>query len=289
MDSINRVAKMKNLKKVFLLVLSSALIAGCSGGEKFGSIENNQNNSSEEFEIPSVIENLGFNLSTFDPATGFAGDLKIKGIKIPIAPENDPNKEFLNESYKYLMSKYGAIEMNRPDVQMSFFLPLGTKVRSMISGTVCDVPKLYSDDFSIRIAPTGLNCFPEGQGGASVLFEHEHVINPSVNYGDAVSAGQVIAEVSDYRKDWKSQGLGIVEIGVFFSKKESTSPWHACPMKFLAPDKKMEILRDLNSAYSAWENELDNPDLYDESAEFPGCATLEDITDSNNASTGQQG
>jgi hypothetical protein len=291
-------------KKIFLIVLSSFLIVSCSSEEKFGSIENNQNsgsgngqgnsgsnqeNSSGEFEIPAVIENLGFKLSSFDPATGFAGDLKIKGVSIPVAPENDPNKDFLNESYKYLMSKYGAIDRNGPDVQMSFFLPLGTKVTSMVSGTVCDVTKLYSDDVSVRIAPKGLECYPEGLGGASVLFEHEHVVNSNVKYGDVVTAGQVIAEVSDYRKDWKSKGLGIVEIGVFFSKKDSTAPWHACPMKYLAPDKKMEILKDLNSAYVAWESESGNPDLYDETAEFPGCVTMEDLSDSNNASTGQQG
>ncbi|MFZ9802897.1 MAG: hypothetical protein ACO3DO_05895, partial [Candidatus Nanopelagicales bacterium] len=174
------------LKHAVLILATAVLLAGCSQEEKFGSLENNQgsqsdstkqnsnaeqNNSNSEMEIPAVIENLGFKLAGYDAATGNAGDLKIKGVNIPVAPENDPNKDFLNESYKYLMSRYGANDMGRPDVQMSFFLPLGTKVISMVSGTVCDVTKLYSDDVSIRIAPTGLECFPEGQGGANILFE----------------------------------------------------------------------------------------------------------------------
>lgn len=282
------------LKQAALILATTVLLAGCSQEEKFGSLENNQGsqsdstqqNSNAEMEIPAVIENLGFKLAGYDDATGKAGDLKIKGVNIPVAPENDPNKEFLNESYKYLMSRYGANDMGRPDVQMSFFLPLGTKVISMVSGTVCDITKLYSDDVSIRIAPTGLECFPEGQGGANILFEHEHVLNPVVKYGDVVTAGQEIAEVSNYRKEWKAEGFGIVEIGVFFAKKDSTAPWHACPMKYLAPDKKDAILTNLYSAYSAWEDEQKDENLYDESLEYPSCVTSEDLSDSNDATKG---
>ena len=270
------------------------LLAGCSTGQEQADPSLNQNTEStqesppseseipaaieNESEIPAAIENFGFELDSFDPATGFAGDLQISGVTPPVAPENDPNRESLDISYKYLMSRYGEDLMGRRDPQMAFFLPLGSKVRSMISGTVCDVTTLYSNDLSIRIAPPGVSCFPEGQGGANVLFEHEHVIGATVKYGDFVNAGQVIAEVSDYRSDWKAQGFGIVEIGVFFSKKDSPDPWHGCPMKFISPDKKQELLGDLNSAYVAWESELGDSTLYDELAEFPGCVTTEDIS-----------
>ena len=147
----------------------------------------------------------------------------------------------------------------------------------MINGVVCDIPTLYSLDRSIRIAPIGTPCFPEGEGGAQVLFEHEHVMNPLVKYGDSVVAGQQIAEVSDYRKDWKTKGMGIVELGVFFSN--NGQPWHACPLRFIDPAIKTELMNKLNTALAAWESELQDSTLYDENSNYILCEVEEDLPD----------
>lgn len=119
-----------------------------------------------------------------------------------------------------------------------------------------------------------------------MLFETEHVSNPVVKLGDKVTAGQVIAEVSDYSRSWKEIGLGVVETGVFFKKPGNGSPWHACPMKFIDPRLKSGLLSSLHMAYSAWEKELGDSTLYDETQELQGCQVLEDLSDDNNRSSG---
>lgn len=250
----------------------AALMAGLSscGGSPSMSAE----------DIPAVIQNFGFRLAEFDPATGMAGDMRITGVVPPVLPDSDPNKAVIDAANRHLVSHYGAGEQNGSrDVQMSIFLPLGTEVTSMVDGTVCDVPVLYSGDYSVRVAPAGMKC---RDGGASVLFETEHVLAPRVKVGDAVTAGQVVATVSDYRSDWRAIGMGIVEIGVFFSKDNSGVPWHACPLKYLAPDKAESLRAALASVMAAWEAELGDPSLYDETLPNPTCVVEDAITESNN-------
>jgi hypothetical protein len=163
---------------------------------------------------------------------------------------------------------------------MAFLAPLGTPVISMLDGTVCDLPTLYSNDYSVRVAPSGTSCMP---GGASILFEHEHLINPTVKVGDKVSAGQKIGTVSDYNSNWKAKGLGMIETGVFFSKNDNSGkPWHACLANYLDPAKKASMLAVLTSVESAWIAERNDPSLYSLGAQNPvGCLTQDDITDSN--------
>jgi hypothetical protein len=220
-------------------------------------------------EIPKAIENWGFDLEPYDPATGMAGVMKIKGAKTPKFDPTNPMDS------RYLFIDYGDPESGHTDVQMAFFLPLGTPVLAMVTGVVCDVPKLYSGDFSVRIVPDGVECVREARMVTET--ETEHVINPIVKVGDHVTAGQQVATVSDYRKDWAALGFGVVEIGVGFVKKSDSSGWHACPARFLAPSRAAELTAALLSIHVAWEAESKNPDLYDEAAQSPlGCTTVQD-------------
>lgn len=231
-------------------------------------------------DIAKVAQNLGFVLAPFDPATGMAGDLKITGARPPVVPSNDPNAVSLNAANRYIMWPYGMSESSgggsKVDVQASYFLPLGTPIISMVSGTVCDVPKLYSDDYSVRVAPDGVSC--GNQGGAAVLFETEHVIDPLVKVGDRVTAGQRVATVGTYRRDWTAAGFGIVEIGVAYMKNGSDRPWHACPSITLDPKIAPTLLADLSAANAAWAKELGDDSLYAGDA-MPGCRIATDVTE----------
>lgn len=229
-------------------------------------------------DIAKVAQNFGFVLAPFDPATGMAGDLRITGAKPPLVPSNDPNAARLNADNRYIMWPYGMSESSGggTDVQAAYFLPLNTPIISMVSGTVCDVPKLYSNDFSVRVAPDGVSCQAEGR--AEVLFETEHVVDPIVKYGDHVTAGQRVATVGTYRKDWTAAGFGIVEIGVAYMKKGSDRPWHACPSLALDPKIAPTVLADLSAANAAWMNELGDQSLYAGDA-MPGCRITTDLTD----------
>lgn len=226
-------------------------------------------------EIPSVVENVGFELAPFDPVTGMAGAMKITGVTPPRLPDNDPNKAVLDARNDYLFLPYGWSEADGLDPQWTFFLPLGTPVIAPASGVVCDLPVLYSNDYSVRIAPDGFDC---SGSAAAVLIETEHVIDPLVAVGDRVTAGQRVATVSDYQSIWKQAGFGIVEIGVFFSLGGDGVPWHACPSKFLAPGARESVLASLTSVMDAWSAESQKPLYVDANNPVPGCFRTEDVT-----------
>ena len=246
-------------------------VSGQSGGSGSGSSNGIASNAS----IPKVVKNWGLAVDTYNAATGKAGVMQIQGVTPPTF--SDPADTAL---YRHILGIYGEVVRGALEPQMTFIAPLGTQVISMVDGTVCDIPKLYSDDYSVRVAPTGTPCL---NGAASILFEHEHLINPSVKVGDKVKAGQQVGIVSDYNTNWKALGMGTIETGVFFSKNDNSGkPWHACLANYLDPAKKASMLAVLTSVESAWIAERNDPSLYSLGAQNPvGCLTQDDITDSN--------
>lgn len=260
-------------------VMQSSKGSGSSGSASSGTQPTSQR------DIPAIIQNWGFNFTDYSAATGKAGDMLIKGVTPPTF--TGPNAASDNAMYRLLIGPIGAVVQGMTEPQYGFYLPLGTSVISMVNGTVCDVPKLYSNDYSVRVAPPGMSCM---QGGAYVLYEHEHLLNPTVKVGDKVTAGQKLGIVSDYMPHWKAKGLGVIETGVFFSKKGSNAPWHACLSSFLDPTKKSAMLATLSSAFAAWEAELGDNTLYDEAKMSPvGCYTTAEMTDSNNKNNSNNG
>lgn len=241
---------------------------GGSGGSSSSGIASNAS-------IPKIIQNWGLALDPYDAATGKAGVMQIKGVTPPTFgnPADD-------NMYSRIVGLYGEELKNVKEPQMAFMAPLGTPVISMVDGTVCDLPTLYSNDYSARIAPAGMACTP---GGTPILFEHEHLLNPTVKVGDKVTAGQKLGTVSDFNPHWKAKGIGIIETGVFFSKNDNSGkPWHACLANYLAPAKKASMIATLTSIENAWVAERGDSSLYNLGAQNPvGCLTQDDITDSN--------
>ena len=271
--------KCTKVGKKLVWVAQSSTGSGSSGSGSSGTQPTSQR------DIPAIIQNWGFNFTDYSAATGKAGDMLIKGVTPPTF--SGPNAASDNAMYRLLIGPIGAIVQGMVEPQYGFYLPLGTSVISMVNGTVCDVPKLYSNDYSVRVAPPGMACM---QGGAYVLYEHEHILNPTVKVGDKVTAGQKLGIVGDYNPHWKAKGLGVLETGVFFSKKGSNAPWHACLSSFLDPTKKSTMLATLSSAFAAWEAELGDNTLYDEAKMSPvGCYTTAEMTDSNNKNTSNNG
>jgi hypothetical protein len=270
--------------KLVWVAQSSSGSGSGSGSGSSGSASTGTQPTSQR-DIPAIIQNWGFNFTDYSAATGKAGDMLIKGVTPPTF--TGPNAASDNAMYRLLIGPIGAVVQGMTEPQYGFYLPLGTSVISMVNGTVCDVPKLYSNDYSVRVAPPGMSCM---QGGAYVLYEHEHLLNPTVKVGDKVTAGQKLGIVSDYNPHWKAKGLGVIETGVFFSKKGSNAPWHACLSSFLDPTKKSAMLATLSSAFAAWEAELGDNTLYDEAKMSPvGCYTTAEMTDSNNKNTSNNG
>lgn len=151
--------------------------------------------------------------------------------------------------------------------QPTFILPLGTPVRSLVDGVVADMPTLWSGDLSIQVTKSGKL--------ERWVYEVEHVINPKVKVGDLVSAGQVIAEVSNFDKG-APEGFGAVEIGILHGGGEGP-PEHVCPFAYLDDSIKMETYAKMKNLFKSWEEYTGDQSLYDESLPVPGCLTLDPI------------
>ncbi len=124
------------------------------------------------------------------------------------------------------------------------------------------------------VVPDGTTC--DSAGRAPIMFETEHVIDPLVKFGDRVTAGQRIATVSDYDRNWKAMGYGLVEIGIAYNLGNDGSPWHACPSRFFAPTAKNAMLNSLTSLMTAWSTEVGNPALYAQANNpEPGCLMVD--------------
>lgn len=275
--------KCTKVGKNLIWVATSSKSSGSGSGSSTSGGSSAQPTSQKD--IPAIIQNWGFNFAPYSSATGKAGDMQIAGITPPTF--TGPNAASDNFMYRHLIGPIGEEVRGATEPQNAFYLPIGTSVISMVTGTVCDVPKLYSDDYSVRVAPPGMSCM---QGGAYILFEHEHLLNPTVKVGDKVTAGQKLGIVSDYNQYWKAKGLGVIETGVFFSKVGSNKPWHACLSSFIDPSKKSAMLATLSSAYAAWETERGDSTLYDE-AKMPivGCYVVTEMTDNNKSDSSNGG
>ncbi len=105
------------------------------------------------------------------------------------------------------------------------------------------------------------------------MYETEHVINPLVKKGDKVTAGQVIAEVSDFDKNLP-KGFGTVEIGIL---QGGPTAQHICPFLYLHTSVKQEILAKISDLMKNWETYIGDSTLYDETLANPGCITTDPI------------
>ncbi len=244
-----QVSKKDNLRKEELPTekLVERVIQEIGGGQK----DDASGNKSE-----TLIKNIGFNLDYYNPATKRAGDVQFFKIKMP---------------YDRLFYDYGHIETivgeGEANLHPTFILPLGTPVRALIDGVVVGVPKLYSNDYSVQMTADGtMN---------GLIFEMEHVKNPIVKAGDKVTAGQIVAEVTDFGGH-NYPGYGSVDIAVFHDG--GSGPEHLCPFLYLDPSIKDEVSQKVQALYKSWEEYMGKDKLYDEANhKIPGCIITDPI------------
>ncbi len=215
------------------------------------------NSKTQPSKSEAVIKSIGINLDEYDPATGMAGDLKFTKANFA----SKMQMLFSEYGYEVAANSVGAAKKNP---QPTFIAPLGTKVMSLVDGTVVNVPKLYSNDYSVHVQANG----------SDLIFESEHVINVKVKKGEKVKAGQHIAEVSDY--DARNyDGLGLFEIGVL---KGGNPPSHVCLFDYLDESIKSKTQKNILSLQKSWEEYRGDTTIYDESkAVTPGCLTRDPI------------
>lgn len=216
-----------------------------------------KNRSSDE--PPLLLKNIGVHLDSYDPQTNKAGDFVFTKQKLQF------NRLFMPYGF-VIPANVTSSGQAKANPQPTYILPLGTKVLSLVDGIVANVPKLYSDDYSIQVTQNGKL--------EKWVYETEHVINPIVKVGDKVVAGQVIAEVSPHNSQ-QNPGFGIVEIGI---SKGGNPPSHFCPYAYLDETVKEDLFAKIKAFYSAWEDYRGQKDLYNSPPEpVPGCSTLKPI------------
>jgi len=232
------------------------LVLSKSGNKLKSSKDLTKTNEQIKSDSPK-IKSLGINLGEYNPDTGMAGDLKFTKATFASGMQT----LFFEYGYEVATNSAGAAKKNP---QPTFIAPLGTKVMSLVDGTVVNIPKLYSSDYSIHVQAEG----------SDLIFETEHVINVKVKKGEKVKAGQYIAEVSDY--DARNyDGLGLFEIGIL---KSGNPPSHVCPFDYLDDSIKSETNKKILSLQKAWEEYRGDSSIYDESKTVvPGCLTRDPI------------
>lgn len=209
-------------------------------------IQNDKEVSQNENEPPLKLKSIGVEFS----------DFKFTKEKLQF------NRLFMDYGF-FIPASSASADKKNP--QPTFILPLGTPVRSLVDGVVVDIPTVWSGDFSVMVG-TGDNKNPW-------RYETEHVKNVLVKVGDKVTAGQIIAEVSDFDKGAPA-GFGAVEIGIL---KGGNPPQHVCPFAYLDDSIREETFSKMNEFFKTWEEYLGDSTLYNESLAVPGCLTLDPI------------
>lgn len=206
----------------------------------------------------NIIKSIGFNLDYYNPSTKKAGDLEF--FKLP--------SNFIFTDYGYIIpADQTTSRTAQAEPHPSIILPLGTKVFAPIDGIVVAVPTLYSNDNSVQITPDGkMN---------GLIFELEHVKNPIVKAGDKVTAGQPVAEVTDFSSH-NHPGYGYFDLAVFHTDKNG-QPEHLCPFLYLDNSIKGETYKKIRALYVSWEEYIGDKNIYSDKYDVPGCVTIDPI------------
>ena len=258
----------KLLPLLTIIIILFLILSGCneqtsntdeSDTDSSGDNSDNSNDSG----LP-IIENIGINIDYYNETTNKAGDFQFDTFIFPWG------EGIYNEKVFY---DYGFISTNEDgttelEPQPIFIAPLGTKVHAITSGVVSAISTLYSDDYTIQVIK---------EDNTRWIYEHEHVINVSVEVGDKVTAGQIIAEVSDYNTWLKNDGYGVLDIGIL-TTDENGNPWHHCPFIYLNKSIKQDYFDKISDLYTSWETYTGNYSLYNEDEhEIPGCVICDPI------------
>lgn len=214
------------------------------------------NDTSEE--PPVKIKSVGIILDYYNPKTDLAGEV--------IFQARQHGRKPFEEYGTFREAKDGFNSSYNP--QPTWNVPEGTPIRALIDGFVIDVPKLYSNDYSVIVA-TSMD--------SRWRYETEHVSNPLVKPGDFVKAGQIVAYPTKFNAN---NGRGWVEIGIGKGTQDAnTKPQHVCIFKYLDDSIKEETLKKIQALMQEWEKQSGNPNDYDEGKmPIPGCLTL-DVVD----------
>src|SRR3989344_8624134 len=198
---------------------------------------------------PPILRNLGVNIDVWNKETNLAGDLIFDKRIIYDDGYSANNKVFLDfgSKDKYRVNDVGAIEY-------WFYVPIGTKVRSPVDGTVQVVFFEHTKDWGVTLVPKG----------SRWLVSFEHLVNLSVVEGDVVRAGDIVGEAAPRI----GSAIAMVEL-VVWTGGESIVKY--CPYNFLDESLKPVYREKINKLPLDLE-EFTGQNVYKQEAwVLPGC------------------
>ena len=196
-----------------------------------------------------ILKNLGVNIDIWNRQTNLAGDLIFDRRLIYDDGRVAGNKVFLDFGMKdkYRVNDVGAIEY-------WFYVPLGTRVRAPIDGTVQVVFFEHTKDWGVNMIPKE----------SRWIVSFEHLVNLNVKEGDVVKAGDIVGEAAPRINN----AIAMVELAVWTGGQSIIK---YCPFSFLDESLKPIYGEKIRQLASDWES-FAGMDVYrEENWVLPGC------------------
>ena len=193
-------------------------------------------------ELP-VIEHLGISIDAYDPQTSSAGDITFVGgeVFIPFG--------------KILQGTNGW----KQTPEMTFYVEENTPVRAPITGVVSQIDVLYSGDYLIVLRQ------PPSRWEVGV----EHVVDPRVQVGDPVQAGEVIATATPEATPFGT--VAFTELAVWLPADSDDEMIKKCPYLAFDEGLKLEFSARIHALAESWETHWGEDVFAQEEWTQPGC------------------
>ena len=197
-----------------------------------------------------VIEDLGITIAAYESSTNRAGDITFAGGEtfIPFG--------------KLLEGENGL----KRSPELTWFVEEGTPVRAPVTGVVSQIVVLYSADYLIVLR----------QPGSDWEVGVEHVVDPLVQVGDEVQAGQHIATATPQPTPFGT--IAFTELAVWLPADTDEEMIKKCP--YLAFDSSLEqaFSDQIYALVESWETHW-GQDVFDEASwTQPGCL-IDELTE----------
>lgn len=197
-----------------------------------------------------VLKNLGVNIEPLNKQTNLAGDLLFDQGVVYDDGRVANDKVFLDFGHK---DKYRTDSPG--NIEYWFYVPLNTKVRAPVSGTVQVGFIEHTKDWGINIV--------SGKDYQWIV-SFEHLVNLTVKDGDLVNVGDVVGDAGPRI----ANRIAMVELAVWTGGQ---SILKYCPYDFLEESLKPIYKEKINQLAKDWE-EFIGKDIYKQEVWVaPGC------------------
>ena len=223
-----------------IALVGAAVLAGCSDAT----------GPDGDVDVLPVIEHMLISIDDWDAETQRAGDITFVGGEVFI-----PFGKFL-------------VGTNGPKItpELTWFVAEGTEVHAPITGVVSQIDVLYSDDYLIVLQ----------QDGSAWEVGVEHVVDPRVQVGDRVTAGQVIATATP--EDTPFGTIAFTELAVWLPADSDEEMIKKCPVLAFTPALRASFSTATYALAESWETHW-GEDTYDTAAwTQPGCL-MDELTE----------